>query len=875
MAKKKKTSNSFVPDIEQYSLFTNLLNYYEQNKGKIKKKYRRISKVFLDYNEDNYLREPQFKALEIYVFLKEYYHNRKVFDIFKELYDHDIMKIAAKKDSESLFDGIFDNEKEVFDKYYKEVEKNLSELERNYPDYVFALTMGTGKTILMATTMFYEFILANKFPKDKLYAHNALVFAPDKTVLQSLREIVEFDKSKVIPTEYQNFINTEVKYHFLEDTETQLNTLDGSQFNIIITNQQKISLQEKHKETKAVDKLLNSDSLSALDDMNDLLDLENFELVDNKKLIKNQRFEKILRLDNLGIYVDEAHHTFGKGLDDSLKKLKATIDAISNKTTVIGCYNFTGTPYVKNKLIPEVVYAYSLSNAIERKFLKNPIVKGYDKVEEEDFVREVINDFWSKYSECRFEDMLPKLAFFAPNIETLQNELRPAVEKILIELGIDTNKIIVNVGDQKITSNDDLREFRNLDRPTSEKQFILLVNKGQEGWNCRSLFGVALFRKPKSTIFVLQSTMRCLRAVEPVQLNGHIYLSNENHQILEKELQSNFNMNLDNFGKQDEEDKKQFSLKVKEPIESLKIKRVKREYRMKEKDIKPDNSIDFEFNKIDFSKYLGTVVTNYGLKNLEDKSSREKVSKYQKKYSPIMLVAECSAYINKSSILIEKILSNSKEGIKRLVEQSSEYNHVVYDVIIPKLMDYFYDVYPHEESYEEEVPLVNIDKSNNGFFTCVTSREDKVVNEYMYPQYNHKSFHIDHYCFDSEPEKQFFINSLKDDENVRKVFFTGQLTHGQSDFYIGYIDPESHSVRKYYPDFLIQKNDESWVMVEIKGEDKLDDPVVQAKKNYAERMAEHSQFTYLFVPSKFAIDFNVKSILDETCFIKNKSLLEN
>ena len=48
---------------------------------------------------------------------------------------------------------------------------------------------------------------------------------------------------------------------------------------------------------------------------------------------------------------------------------------------------------------------------------------------------------------------------------------------------------------------------------TIEKQFILLCNKGREGWNCRSLFGVALFRSPKSTIFVLQATMRCLRQI--------------------------------------------------------------------------------------------------------------------------------------------------------------------------------------------------------------------------------------------------------------------------------------------------------------------------------------------------------------------------
>jgi len=34
--------------------------------------------------------------------------------------------------------------------------------------------------------------------------------------------------------------------------------------------------------------------------------------------------------------------------------------------------------------------------------------------------------------------------------------------------------------------------------------------KGTEGWNCRSLFGVALFRSPSSKVFVLQATMRCL-----------------------------------------------------------------------------------------------------------------------------------------------------------------------------------------------------------------------------------------------------------------------------------------------------------------------------------------------------------------------------
>lgn len=75
----------------------------------------------------------------------------------------------------------------------------MKKYRESYPNYIYALTMGLGKTILMATCIFYEFLLAKKYPRDKRFCHNALVFAPDKTVLQSLREIMTFDKTKVVP----------------------------------------------------------------------------------------------------------------------------------------------------------------------------------------------------------------------------------------------------------------------------------------------------------------------------------------------------------------------------------------------------------------------------------------------------------------------------------------------------------------------------------------------------------------------------------------------------------------------------------------------------------------------------------------------------
>jgi hypothetical protein len=262
--------------------------------------------------------------------------------------------------------------------------------------------MGTGKTILMATCIFYDFILASKNPKDNRFCHNALVFAPDKTVLQSLKEIKTFDLNKVIPAEYCSFLISNIKFHFLDDASTTLNTIDGSDYNIIISNTQKIILKEVHKERTAVDKLMN-DQISlgfdeGLDDFTKNLYSGLDELKDDKEVTANQRFEKIIRLSQLGIFVDEAHHLFGADLKSSLSddsketSLRYTINKIAQvlekkATKMVACYNYTGTPYVDNHVLPEVVYSYGLKKAIDSGYLKQVEIAGFDNVKNIEFLR--------------------------------------------------------------------------------------------------------------------------------------------------------------------------------------------------------------------------------------------------------------------------------------------------------------------------------------------------------------------------------------------------------------------------------------------------------------------------------------------------------
>ena len=78
------------------------------------------------------------------------------------------------------------------------------------------------------------------------------------------------------------------------------------------------------------------------------------------------------------------------------------------------------------------------------------------------------------------------------------------------------------------------------------------------------------------------------------------------------------------------------------------------------------------------------------------------------------------------------------------------------------------------------------------------------------------------------------------------------LTNGQSDFYVHYIDPELHTLRSYYPDFLVELNDGKFYIVEIKGENLIDKASTQAKVQYAKQMYSASGLEYLFIPSKYA-----------------------
>lgn len=79
---------------------------------------------------------------------------------------------------------------------------------------------------------------------------------------------------------------------------------------------------------------------------------------------------------------------------------------------------------------------------------------------------------------------------------------------------------------------------------------------------------------------------------------------------------------------------------------------------------------------------------------------------------------------------------------------------------------------------------------------------------------------------------------------VAEVYFTGMFTSNQGDLSVQYYDPETGRIRQYYPDFLAKMTDGSYQLIEVKGDNKIDDIVVKAKAESAEELAVASGVEY-------------------------------
>ena len=392
---------------------------------------------FIDKDKQifKFFRRPQFEALETYFYLRCVKNTQNIIDLYKEYFkdtsdlfialgivleQEDVVGILSNGGIDSLFKTIKENNE--FVKKYK-LENLKESLLLDYPSYIFALVMGAGKTILIGSIIFIEFALS-LITKDDMFLKNALVFAPGKTIIGSLKEISYIDIDKILPKRFSHILKNNLKITYTADGQANIPIIEGSEYNIIITNIEKIRIQTQRKKHKAQFKILMYSK-------------------QEKSNLVNLRLKQISSLKNLGIFSDEAHNTYGLQLDKELKKVRQTIDYLSHNTNLQVVVNTTGTPYFKKQLLKDVVFWYGLLEGIEENILKD--IRGniysYNEVRDEDFISMVLDDFFKEYKDVKIEGGLQsKIAIYFPNIEAVK-DIKPFIQKKVLEYGLDTNAI--------------------------------------------------------------------------------------------------------------------------------------------------------------------------------------------------------------------------------------------------------------------------------------------------------------------------------------------------------------------------------------------------------------------------------------------------
>ena len=337
--------------------------------------------------------------------------------------------------------------------------------------------------------------------------------------------------------------------------------------------------------------------------------------------------------------------------------------------------------------------------------------------------------------------------------------------------------------------------------------------------------------------------MRCLRAITDERLTATVFLSKENYDTLDDELHKNFNMEISDIKNTSTDDRHKYQVRVLPPPRSIRLKRVWHEYTVSSKEY--STPVDFGLVGADLSKYSSVMYERDSIAN-DTSTKQSNADEYQVKmqYSAFSLAGEVARYLNISSILAAKILREAQDGMDVILADVNQYNAVLDDIIIPTIFHALFDVTAIQKTEDRDVVLLREPK--DAAYYEFSAKDDLVITN-KYPGFTPdevlKSFHADTYCFDSLPEKECFFQYIKSDK-VQEVYFTGMFTSNQGDLSVYYYDPESGRIRQYYPDFLAKMKDGTYQLIEVKGDNKIDDVVVQAKKEAALEMAAASGIKY-------------------------------
>ena len=262
--------------------------------------------------------------------------------------------------------------------------------------------MGAGKTVLIGAIVATEFAMALEYPKmpatsGSPFIENALVFAPGTTILESLRELSRIPFGQILPDRLDESFGvfTEDHLHTGWRKGHPGHTRKSLQPRCHQHGEDPHSGEPHGRAVRA------GAHVAALFDRSD----------NEAREVANLRLQAIASLPHLGVFSDEAHHTYGRSLGTDLKRVRQTVDYLAAETNVVAVVNTTGTPYFERQPLRDVVVWYGLRQGISDGVLKevaeNIRTSSFEPGQADEMVAEVVRDFFETYADHRLPDGAP------------------------------------------------------------------------------------------------------------------------------------------------------------------------------------------------------------------------------------------------------------------------------------------------------------------------------------------------------------------------------------------------------------------------------------------------------------------------------------
>lgn len=217
---------------------------------------------------------------------------------------------------------------------------------------------------------------------------------------------------------------------------------------------------------------------------------------------------------------DEAHHIFNKvdGKDTESKDIKKWKEfLVSDKYNFNYMLGFTGTAYIENRYFNDVIFRYSLREAIEDGVVKNiEYVQKDDSIDKEEKKQKIYSNHM--YSKDKYPSIKPLTIIITKNIKSAK-----ALRNEFIDFLCDKEKIIEKDAEKKVlvvTSDKEHKKniplLKLVDNKENPVEWIISVAMLTEGWDVKNVFQIVPWEDKafNSKLLIAQVLGRGLRLPE-------------------------------------------------------------------------------------------------------------------------------------------------------------------------------------------------------------------------------------------------------------------------------------------------------------------------------------------------------------------------